>query len=448
LQRLTLSGTLAKQLGASTEGGNLMRQLPDYRVALQAVVLAGLLALVGLVGAAAQQANAAFPGKNGRIVFSSTRTGNLDIYSMNPDGSGVARLTNSPESDSQPAVSPDGNKIAFTSNRDQDVPDDFDIYVMNADGSEETQRTDRPADEVEPAFAPDGEGILYVSDIGFGDNDIWLLASENDHRLLTEENLNPDDPVQADDDHPASTPTANRIAFESDRAGNDNIHTQPLYLSNGLRITDNLSDERDPNWSPDGKRIVFVSRRRKRPESIFIMGASGANQQRLTNDAPDPLPQQDVTPAFSPNGARVVFSSNRGGLLDIYSMNTDGKEVTRLTSSSGNNSNPDWGRPPCTITGTNGNDVLNGTSTADVICGLSGEDRLRGLEGNDEVRGGGGNDIVYGGPGADLVLGELGVDFVNTKDTVEGNDHADGGGGIFDSCRTDPEDVRVNCELP
>jgi Tol biopolymer transport system component len=364
---------------------------------------------------------------------------------MNPDGSGVTRLTNSPEIDNQPAVSPDGNKIAFTSNRDQDVPDDFDIYVMNADGSEQTQHTDCPADEVQPAFAPDGEGILYVSDIGFGDNDIWLLASENDHRLLTVENLDPEDPLQPDDDHPASTPTANRIAWESDRTGNDDeLHIQPIYPSAGFRITDNLANDRDPNWSPDGKRIVFVSDRRKRPISIFVMGAFGANQERV-NHVGDPL-AQDHTPAFSPNGARVVFSSNRGGPFDIYSMNTDGKEVTRLTSNSGNNSNPDWGRPPCTISGTNGNDVLNGTSTADVICGLSGEDRLRGLEGNDEVRGGGGNDIVYGGPGEDLMLGEIGEDIVNTKDTVEGNDHADGGGGIFDSCRTDPEDVRVNCE--
>jgi Ca2+-binding RTX toxin-like protein len=179
--------------------------------------------------------------------------------------------------------------------------------------------------------------------------------------------------------------------------------------------------------------------------SIFVMGAFGANPQRLTNLAGDPL-AQDNRPAFSPNGARILFSSNRAGLPEIYSMKTDGKDVTRLTNSEGASTNPDWGRPPCTISGTNGNDVLNGTSTADVICGLGGEDRLRGLEGNDEVRGGGGNDIVYGGPGKDLVLGEIGEDIVNTKDTVEGNDRADGGGGNHDSCRTDPRDATVNCE--
>jgi dipeptidyl aminopeptidase/acylaminoacyl peptidase len=411
------------------------------------VLLALLLALVALLGTPAQQANAAFPGKNGRIVFTSNRDGafNLEIYSMNPNGSGVTRLTNSPGNDSQPAVSPDGNRIVFTSNRDGDS----DLYVMNADGSGELQITNFAANEVQPAFAPDGQGIVFVSDTGFGDTDIYLRASEGDVRLLTQEIFDPTDPNPPQDDRPASTPTANRIAFESDREGNENIRIQPLYKSSGFRITDDPAFDGRPNWSPDGKRIVFESDRPNRvgrtTSSIFVMRAFGQDQRRLTNRAGQRI-TQDLYPAFSPNGARIVFESNRDGNSEIYSMEPNGSGVTRLTNNPARDSDPDWGRRPCTISGTDGNDVLNGTPTADVICGLGGEDRLRGLEGNDEVRGGDGNDVVYGGAGEDRVFGEIGEDIVKTKDTVEGNDLADGGGGIFDSCRTDPGDATVNCE--
>lgn len=415
------------------------------KIALQVGIIAGMLALVALLGAPAQQASAAFPGKNGRIVFNSNQDGNAEIYSINPNGSGETNLTNNPASDTQPAVSPNGNRIAFSSDRDGDR----DIYVMDAaNGRVLDQITNGPADEVQPAFAPDGDGIVFVSDAGFGDFDIYLRAGPGDFRLLTHEIFDPMDPNPPDDDHPASTPTANRIAFESNRAGNDNVHIQPLYPSDGFRITNDPADDQAPNWSPDGERIVFTSDRPNdmglTNDSLFVMSAFGQNEQRLTNRG-EPI-TQDLDPAFSPDGTRIVFSSNRDGGTEIYTMNPNNFEATPVTSTPGLDSNPDWGRQACTIIGNNGNDVLNGTPTADVICGLGGDDRLRGLEGNDEVRGGGGNDIVYGGAGKDRVLGELGDDIVNTQDTVEGNDVADGGGGIFDSCRTDPGDVTVNCE--
>src|SRR5687767_4151276 len=79
-------------------------------------VLRASLLLVLIAGAVT--VNAAFPGANGKIAFSSFRDGNQEIYVMNPDGSGQTRLTDNPADDGAPAWSPDGTKIAFTSNRD------------------------------------------------------------------------------------------------------------------------------------------------------------------------------------------------------------------------------------------------------------------------------------------------------------------------------------------
>jgi WD40 repeat protein len=388
---------------------------------------------------AAEPAGAAFPGPNGRIAFASDRDGDFEIYSMNPGGSGVRALTDNSAIDTQPAVSPDGRTIAFASNRDGD----FEIYTMDAeDGGDLRRMTNNPADQTNPAFAPDGETIAIESDAGFGDADIYLLDGTPGGVLLTDDSRDPNPP---DDQRPAVSPDGKRIAFQTNRNGDDDIYTMDADDGANLdQLTGAPLVQRDPNWSPDNQRIVFRS---QGPgiSSIVVMNANGSNQRRLTNRKGQP-PTSDYEPAFSPDGNRIAFVSNRDGLFNIYTMRSgDGAELARLTSGPGSHTDPDWGRDPCTITGSNASEVLNGTPGTDVICGLGGDDRIRGDGGDDDIRGGGGNDILYGGAGDDDVRGEDGDDIVNTQDTVQGNDLADGGQGTGDSCRTDPGDHTLRC---
>src|SRR5215211_8163015 len=86
-----------------------------------------LLTIVVMV----EPAGAAFPGKNGKIAFWSSRDGNAEIYTMNPNGQGVDRLTNNSVGDFSPAWSPDGNKIAFESARDDPSGE---IYTISPNG--------------------------------------------------------------------------------------------------------------------------------------------------------------------------------------------------------------------------------------------------------------------------------------------------------------------------
>ena len=97
------------------------------------------------------------PLPHGLIVFESARDGNREIYVMNADGTGVARLTNHPESDGSPNWSPDGRQIVFTSSR----TGDSEIYVMNADGSDVTRLTDNPRSDWLPDWSPDGRRIVF-----------------------------------------------------------------------------------------------------------------------------------------------------------------------------------------------------------------------------------------------------------------------------------------------
>ncbi|MYG19029.1 MAG: hypothetical protein F4208_05555, partial [Gemmatimonadales bacterium] len=105
-----------------------------------------------------------------QIAFTTDRDGNSEIYVMNTSGSGVTRLTDHSRHDIRPSWSPDGDKIAFESERDGNR----EIYVMNADGSEVTRLTDHSAFDYSPAWSSDGTKIAFVSDRD-GNREIYVM---------------------------------------------------------------------------------------------------------------------------------------------------------------------------------------------------------------------------------------------------------------------------------
>ncbi len=91
-----------------------------------------------------------------------------------------------------------------------------------------------------------------------------------------------------------------------------------------------------PDWSPDGKRIVFQSNRSGKFQ-IYVMNADGTNVVRLTANE-----SVDVGPHFSPDGSKIVFCSDRAGSRDIYVMNADGSDQKRLTQFGADTAHPNW----------------------------------------------------------------------------------------------------------
>jgi len=205
-----------------------------------------------------------------QLAFSSTVDGNPEIYVINSNGTGSARLTLHPAADVKPAWSPDGAKIAFQSNRDGNA----EIHVMNADGSNPVRLTDAAAGNFRPAWSPDGT----------------------------------------------------KIAFTSDRDGNAEIYVMNADGSNPVRLTNDAAYDVEPAWSPDGTKIAFQSDRDGNAE-LYVMNADGSNPVRLTNH-----PAADAEPTWSPDGTKIAFTSDRDGNAEIYVMNADGSAVTQLTS--------------------------------------------------------------------------------------------------------------------
>jgi Tol biopolymer transport system component len=127
-----------------------------------------------------------------------------------------------------------------------------------------------------------------------------------------------------------------QLAFVIGTGPSADIYVMASNGSGASRITTQLGSDVDPAWSPDGSRIVFASDRDGNFE-LYVMNANGENPVRLTN-----VPAADYRPAWSPDGARIAFVSARDGNAEIYVMNADGTNPVRLTSNAARDAEPAW----------------------------------------------------------------------------------------------------------
>ncbi len=219
------------------------------------------------------------------LAFSSNRTGEFSIFMLTFGNEGVFQLTQSPKDDRYPSWSPDGKKIVFCSKR----TGKGDLYEMKADGSSGyLQITDKADLEEYPSYAPSGRGLLYAT--------------------------GPKKLVQV---RPKMT-----IVF-AEQTGQAN-NAMPL------------SEGDEPRFSPDGKKVVFVSRRTKNND-IWLMNADGTQQMQITT-----APEDDENPTFSPDGKRIVFASKRTGNFDIWVVDADGGNLRQITSDASDDQQPCW----------------------------------------------------------------------------------------------------------
>jgi dipeptidyl aminopeptidase/acylaminoacyl peptidase len=130
----------------------------------------------------------------------------------------------------------------------------------------------------------------------------------------------------------ATTHVNGKIAFDTNRDGNEEIYVMNPDGTGQTRLTSDGASDFGPAWSPDGTKIAF-----NKGFDIFVMNADGSTQTRLTSAA-----AMNIAPSWSPDGTKIAFHSSRDGNFEIYVMNADGSNQTRLTSNAAGDFAPAW----------------------------------------------------------------------------------------------------------
>ncbi len=267
------------------------------------------------------------PVAQNKIAFASNRDGDLEIFTMNADGSDQQNLSNIVSTEYYPAISHDGTKVAYYSTRNTQTGE---LFVMNVDGSNVQQVTNTAGDPLYYSWSPDDSKILFQDDRGSNNDEIFVINADGSGLTQITDNA-------SFDRYPSWSPDGNKIAFASNRDGDAEIYTINPDGTNLQKLTDNISRDYAPRWSPDGSKIAITTDRDGNDE-IYTLDADGSNPQRISNSS-----ASDQFASWSPDGSELVFQTDRDGNSEVYRINADGSgSPINLTTNSARDEVPFW----------------------------------------------------------------------------------------------------------
>ena len=271
------------------------------------------------------------------IIFSSKRWWNYDIFIADIYGGSISQLTKNKWIDFDPNISPDGSKIAFISDRDGNR----EIYLFELDWLDGysqwvprnlTNITNSNENEWTPTFSPIEDKIAYATYFPENDNyDIFLMDEDGSNK----ENLTN---TTSYEKFPQFSPDGSFLIYQGWQKGKMDIFFLSLIDKNNINVTRNHKSNdiisHGNSFTPDGESIVFTSERDGN-RNIYTMRLNGEDLNQITSDL-----SNDYEPIFSPDGESIIFTSERDGNKEIYLYSLISKKIKNLTNNSGDDWNP------------------------------------------------------------------------------------------------------------
>lgn len=257
---------------------------------------------------------AVFSPDGNKIAFHSNRSGHTEIWIMDADGSNLKQVTKSGTNDRWPQFSADGKKLVFMSRQDEN----WEIYSVNTDGSNRARITQNKVTDLGASFSPDGKNITFTSvrDDESGIADLYILNIDDKIPIKVSENAY----------WPTWSPDGKSIAYA--HIINEKLADVWIYdveNKTAKAITQNSGSNFGAKFSRDSKNIIFFSNRDGKFQ-IFTMKISGEEQINLKVDT-----SGDGNPNFSPDGKYILFSNNPNDDADIYLFDLGTGKISNIT---------------------------------------------------------------------------------------------------------------------
>ncbi|WP_420320450.1 hypothetical protein [Flagellimonas sp.] len=240
-------------------------------------------------------------------------------------------LTNNSADDRYASYSPDGNWIVFESNRDGN----WEIYLMDTAGENLKRLTNNPADDRRPTWHPNGGKVLFESNRN-GTNQLYTIKIKSGKEQKLKGLVDSGEPIFAE-----FSPDGKHIAVSIQEAEQQG---SIVLLDKKGRILKKLvrNDYRNfyPKWSNNGKEIVFFSRKdtENTDDEIYRLNLSTGIEKRLTQ-----WPKHNFCPSWSGDSARIAYATSmEGSRPEIYIMNANGSNKTRITNNNNGETLPNW----------------------------------------------------------------------------------------------------------
>ncbi|HUF53790.1 MAG TPA: hypothetical protein VMR52_08460 [Dehalococcoidia bacterium] len=301
------------------------------------ILLSGIALLVaGACGDGGGEPEPTYTGEPaGRILFSSDRDGNLDVFIVGADGSDPVNLTNDPGSDDQAAVNDAGDTIAFISNRDGSP----DLWLMGMDGSGQRSILSDPGVAARPVWSPDGSQIAHFSAAEQNRGTLWVTDVETGATGPLLELQQEEERRVCSGGTPTDWPEASQVMYQGVVPGGRGIavcRVNPADFSVSVALSKPGFAIFDAAVSPDGTKVAYSSDELGNFD-IWVANIDGTNPVRLTID-----PAYDAWPIWSLDGQWLAFVSERDRDAEIFLMRPDGSDVRQLTDNDASDHAPFW----------------------------------------------------------------------------------------------------------